>query len=348
MAMDRDIAVAVADALASGGALRRARGWEMLAATGVRGLRVLNESRLLGSLLLTELDPEAFDVLRSNAARFEAIGAVALPHDARTAPPGGPFDYVDLDPYGTPEPFLGTALDAIAPGGVLAITATDMRVLAGVERGACEHRYSARPVRGRLGPEGGLRILLAWIDRVAAERGRSVRPVVSYVRDHHVRAYLKVNAEAARSPSPVGFIDPAEFPGPLLKGPGPFGPMWLGPLFDPAVVRATQTPASCEHPVASGRFLELLREEAGVDAPFYYESNELARAIPLENPPPVADLLAALSSLGWAAARTHARPGAFRTPAPRTVVERVARETAERRTAATPRTPGSSRSSAPP
>jgi len=320
----------------------------MLGATGVRGLRVLNESALLGELLLTELDPEGFRVLEANAARYGHLGARARHHDARTLPSEGPFDLVDLDPYGTPAPFLDAALDALAPGGVLALTATDMRVLAGVDRGACEARYAARPVRGRLGPEGGLRILLAWIARAAAARGRTILPIAAYVRDHHVRAYLRVVEDPKGGAPPIGLVDPTRFPGPRLPGTDPYGPMWLGPLFDPGVVRALETPATAEHPVASGRFLQTIREEAGVDAPFYYESNELAREIPLENPPPVAELLAALQLLGWAAARTHARPGAFRTPAPRELVERLARETAERLARPATRTPGSSRSSVPP
>jgi tRNA (guanine26-N2/guanine27-N2)-dimethyltransferase len=348
MAIDRDIAVAVAQALAVGAPPRRSRGWEMLSATGVRGLRILHESSLLGSLLLTELDPRGFEVLEANARRYEGIGALARHQDARTLPTDAPFDYVDLDPYGTPEPFLGTALDAVVPGGVLAVTATDMRVLAGVERGACERRYAAAPVRGRLGPEGGLRILLAWIARASQERGRAIRPIASYVRDHHVRTYVRLGAEPGDAALPIGSIDPSQFPGPQLKGDGPFGPMWLGPLFDPVVVGELRTPASCEHPIASGRFLDLVREEAGVDAPFYYESNELAREIPLENPPPVADLIAALREGGWAAARTHARPGAFRTPAPRSVVLEIARTSAQRRALGATRTPGSSRSCAPP
>jgi tRNA (guanine26-N2/guanine27-N2)-dimethyltransferase len=339
MAADRDIGVALA--LALGRPARSARGWEMLAATGVRGLRVLNESSLLGSLLLTEIDPRAFEVLQANASRYRGLGARAELGDARSAPPGGPFDYIDLDPYGSPEPFLAAALDALAPGGLLAVTATDMRVLAGAERGACERRYSARPVRGRLGPEGGLRILLAWIARAAAERSWSVRPVAAYVRDHHVRAFLRLGPPAEAPP--VGTIEPATFEGPRLRGDGPYGPMWLGPLFEPGTMAALATPPTCEHPVESGRFLDRLKEEAGVDAPFYYEPNELARDLGMAEPPPVAGLLQELHRLGWAAARTHARPAGIRTPAPRTVVEGCARDLAE-----ATRTPASGRSFSPP
>ena len=39
------------------------------------------------------------------------------------------FSVVDLDPYGTAVPFLESALGALADGGLLAVTFTDMAVL---------------------------------------------------------------------------------------------------------------------------------------------------------------------------------------------------------------------------
>ncbi|MCI4360408.1 MAG: tRNA (guanine(26)-N(2))-dimethyltransferase, partial [Thermoplasmata archaeon] len=167
MAADRDLNVAVV------GAWRRGRpaplrGWEMLAATGARGLRVVHETGGFEAFELTERDPDAVALLQRNAAPYASEGARATGHDARSALDRGAFDYVDLDPYGTPMPYLGAALDAVRPGGLLAVTATDTRVLAGVQAGVAERRYGGRPVRGRLGPEAGLRRLPAAVDRAAA------------------------------------------------------------------------------------------------------------------------------------------------------------------------------------
>ena len=39
------------------------------------------------------------------------------------------FEVVDLDPYGTAVPFLESAISAMADGGLLAVTCTDMAVL---------------------------------------------------------------------------------------------------------------------------------------------------------------------------------------------------------------------------
>ena len=39
------------------------------------------------------------------------------------------FDVVDLDPYGSPTPFLDGAVQAVSEGGLLCVTCTDLAVL---------------------------------------------------------------------------------------------------------------------------------------------------------------------------------------------------------------------------
>jgi len=321
MAGDRDLAVAFARALtplASG--LRS--GWEMTAATGVRGLRLLNETGAFGSFVLSESNPEAFRVLSENARRLP--GARAFEGDARTPPPETPFDYVDLDPYGSPAPFARTALGSVRTGGVVAVTATDMMVLAGAQPVACLHRYDARPVRGRLGPEGGLRVLLGYLSRTADSLGRSVRPLLAYSRDHYVRAYLEVGTPSGE-PAPVDRIDPERWEGPWVGDRGPYGPLWLGPLLDASIVERLEVPKDAARPEELGRFLERLREEVSVDRPFYFEANVLASRLGLPAPPSLRSIEEGLRSLGFRFARTHARPEGFRTDAPRAKVEELLR-----------------------
>ncbi len=315
MAGDRDLAVAVVRARFDGA---RARAWEMLAATGVRGLRLLHEGGAFAALLSTESHPVAARLLAENARAFP--GATARLADATERPPEAPFEYVDLDPYGSPLPFLDTAVGATADGGLLAVTATDLMVLAGVQPGACERRYGARPVRGRLGPEGGLRILLARVDRAAGATGRHLHPLLAYVRGHHLRLYAELRRGPA-APGAIGSIDPAAWDGPPLGPGGPFGPMWLGGLGDPAFVRRLVVPPGAAQPREVAGFLARLQGEVGIPRAFYYESNEVARRLRLAAPPPRAALCRALVADGYRAAPTHARPEGIRTDAPRSVVE---------------------------
>lgn len=325
MAADRDIGVVVVRALRTlGGALHS--GWEMTAATGVRGLRLANEAGPFDRFLLTESHPAAVEVLRANAARHRGVTVEAA--DARQLPSAAPFDYVDLDPYGSPVAFVPTALRAVRPGGVLAVTATDLMVLAGAQRDACRRHYGAEPVRGRLGPEGGLRILLAYLGREAEAAGRSLRPLLGYVRDHHLRAYVALADDTAPAEMPIGEIEPAHWNGPPVGDRGPYGPLWLGPLFSAPLVEALRPGAGLQRPEEVGRWVERLREESAVDVPFYYEANSIAGALGLARPPSLSVLLEALRSEGFRAARSHVRPAAFRTDAPRPVVEAVARSRA--------------------
>jgi tRNA (guanine26-N2/guanine27-N2)-dimethyltransferase len=327
MAVDRDLGVSLARALRERGE-GPWRAWEMLAATGVRGLRILSESDLVGEMWLTEQNPEALPVLRRNARRYAARGAHVLSHDAHRLIPGAPFDFVDLDPYGTPVPFLPTALEAVRPGGLLGVTATDMMVLAGVLKGTCEARYGARPLRGRFGPEGGLRILIAYVARLAAESGRRVRPILSYVHDHHVRAYLRVTEPGDDDPvDPVGLLS-EPWDGPAVVG-GPFGPMWLGPLFDRDLVGRLGTSPMAARPKDLERLLRGFRGEVRADRPLFYEPNELAALLHLSNPPGIEALLDRLESSGWSAGRSHVRDAAFRTTAPRVDVLLAAKAVSE-------------------
>jgi tRNA (guanine26-N2/guanine27-N2)-dimethyltransferase len=327
MARDRDLAVAFVRAWAVG-APRERDGWEALAATGVRGLRLLNETVAFRSMYLTEANPDAADLLQRNAARFS--GAVAERRDIR-AGVGRTFDYVDLDPYGSPLPFLDAALEAVRPGGVLAVTATDMMVLAGVQPGASVRLYGARPVRGRLAPEGALRILVGGVARRAdTVAQRPVRPLLAYSRDHYVRAFLEVGAPGGPSTTgSIAVIDPSTWHGPDLGPGGPFGPMWMGPMLDPAVVGRLEVPPTAADPRATAGFLERLRGELEADVPFYYEANSLASHLGLAEPPNLAGLISELRAAGHRVARAHSRPEAVRTDGDRASVEAAARRVAD-------------------
>lgn len=332
MQLDRDLNVAVVRArfpMNPGSS----RGWEMLAATGVRGLRLVEETDAFAEYDFTEENPVAFAVLERNVHESGHAGLKTHLEDAKKSARERTFDYVDLDPFGTPTPFVDAALRALAPGGVLAVTATDMPVLAGVAHGVCERRYGGRPIRGAQGPEGGLRILIAYLIREAGQRSIRLEPMLSYIHDHYVRVFL------SSEPTGPGLVDDARMgdpsalgdAAPEVAGTGPYGPMWLGPLFDPALVARLEVPSTAERPEELRKFLDRLREEGTADQPFYYEPNTLASELGLPEPPPLAAVLAALRGKGFAAARSHVRASAFRTTAPRSVVHETVRGLPSRR-----------------
>jgi tRNA (guanine26-N2/guanine27-N2)-dimethyltransferase len=323
MALDRDLGVALVRALEP----PPDSGWETHAATGVRGLRLLAESGAFRSFVFTEANVRSFEVLRRNLEGEPR--ATARLGDALAGDAGAPFAYVDVDPYGSPLRFLPAAIAATARDGVLAVTATDMMVLAGAQPSACRRLYGANPVRGRLGPEGALRILLRTVDRDARAAGRQAEPLLAYVGSHHVRAYVRLPV-ASGDPAPIDVLDPGRWDGPPLPGPAPLGPLWLGPIVAPELAERLAVPATAAEPRRLARFLDALREDARVPTPFYFEANVLARTLGLPRPPALERVLGALTEAGFRAGRTHVRPEGIRTDAPRAAVEEAARRAAGR------------------
>ncbi len=322
MALSRDLTIAVVAAFAEerGHPLRA---WDALSATGVRAVRLLRETRAMGEILCTELHPEALQLLRANARDWGGDAMVVEARDARSPPPQGPFDLVDLDPYGTPAPFLEAALRSLSPGGLLAVTATDMAVLAGPERSACERRYGARPLRTYLCREAGLRILLGAVRREALRWGLRADPILSYAHDYYVRAFLRILPARGEDPLPLRSIPFEGYEGPPLPSSARGGPLWTGPLCDERFLEGVKPAGTSADLQGATRLLEILREESGVHALFHYEMGEEAKRLHLSEPPSRGAVLEALRASGWKSARTHVTPSGWRTEAPPQEVARI-------------------------
>lgn len=102
------------------------------------------------------------------------------------------FTAIDLDPYGSPNRFLDGAIQSIADGGLLLVTATDMAVFAGNTPEACIVKYGSVPLRTKACHEMGLRILLRCIEGHANRYGRYIQPLLSLSIDFYLRVFVRV------------------------------------------------------------------------------------------------------------------------------------------------------------
>lgn len=107
------------------------------------------------------------------------------------------LDVIDLDPYGSASPFLDGAVQAVADGGLLCITCTDMSVFCGNYPEVCFAKYGAVPLKARYGHEMALRILLHAIDTAANKHRRYVEPWLSMSIDYYMRVFVRVHESAA-------------------------------------------------------------------------------------------------------------------------------------------------------
>jgi len=120
------------------------------------------------------------------------------------------YDVIDLDPYGSAAPFLDAAMQAIADGGMLCVTCTDMAALGGSHPETCFGRYGSMPIqRARYLQEMALRILLNHLSRTAGVYGKTIRPVLSVGMAFYVRVFVEVyddKAGVAKSSTKVGHV----------------------------------------------------------------------------------------------------------------------------------------------
>ena len=97
---------------------------------------------------------------------------------------------------GTPSTLLDGAVQAVADGGLLLITATDMAVLCGNNGEVCWTKYGSYPLRAKYCHEQALRILLASIDAAAGRYKRHIVPVLSVSVDFYIRCFGRVYTSA--------------------------------------------------------------------------------------------------------------------------------------------------------
>lgn len=307
MEMNRDTCVSFLKAVGT-------KGMKMLdgmAATGVRGIRIANEL-CAAEVVLTDVSTEAVELIRKNAEGFgvevynESVESHILVNRYR-------YDYVDIDPFGTPVPYLPTALRYIRQNGILAVSATDTSVLCGTYPKKCKRIYSAWPNNNWCRHENGLRILIGHIVREAARYDRGAIPLMSYYDGHHFRTYIKVESGAGKADRALGKIDNYRFREIDWVIGGETGPLWTGRMTSKDVVDNMKPVGTLAED-----HIELWQKEVDMP-PFFYDTSILGKHLKI-SPPPLKEVITVIRSAGYKATRTHFSPTGFKTDAGTDVV----------------------------
>ncbi|WP_048148043.1 tRNA (guanine(10)-N(2))-dimethyltransferase [Palaeococcus ferrophilus] len=336
MALNRDVSVLAVRVLRVGNAL------DALSATGIRGIRYALESQV-EEVWLNDINPDAFELIIRNVslnfglspersekrALFKGLRELVVTNlDANLLMDENfrHFEFVDLDPFGTPLPFIDASLRAVRRKGYLAVTATDTGVLCGAYKSACIRKYNALPLRGELCHETGLRILLGTIARYIGKYDMGFEVLLAYYRDHYFRAFLRLKDGAKAGDGTVeklGYVyfdqktGRFEVEKGLLPSRGKaHGPMWLGELKDDSFVEALLEEAEKSELAEKKKalkFLSILNGE--LDIPLFYELSMIAKRNGLEVRKPD-HVVESLREGGFNASRTHFSPTGIKTDAP--------------------------------
>jgi len=289
---------------------------DCMAGTGARGVRITNEVEDGVEMTVNDASPLAYRYIEENILLNELDRCQPSCRDLHCLLSERKFDYVDIDPFGTPVPFLQSAIRGLRNRGMLAVTATDTAPLFGTYPRVCERRYGATSGRCDFGHEVGLRILIGYVAREAAKFDRGVEPIFCFYADHYFRLHLSMVDGAGRVEQALDeliFImyDPITGKRDLLDRweSGAFGPLWGGPLKNRETVLRMEPDVQLAEFNRVRRFLPIYAEE--MESPYFYETAELSHLLG-GSPPRMREIIEALKEAGEAT-RTHFSPTGFKT-----------------------------------
>ena len=349
MKMNRDSSILALGAL-QGRLSRPLTICEPMCGTGIRGIRMALEAPEVQEVVLGDMSYNAVMLTDENirmndvgdrvrVRRMEANLLLSL-----HARPLARFDYTDIDPYGTPAPFIDAAARATRRDGMVALTATDMAPLCGVNVRACLRKYGSTSLRTGYSHESALRILAGSFVRGAAVHEVASRPAFGFFADHYIRLYMRLDKgkrRADESLREIGYIlncsgcrsirsvkgglcekgGVCEVCGSEMKAEGP---LWLGDLADDSYCSDMIECSKDSFIGSNRRLMEIIgrvRGEIGMP-PGFFVIDELSSdlGVASRRMEPVID---GLMAAGFKATRSHADSRGLKTDAPVEAVKRI-------------------------
>jgi tRNA (guanine26-N2/guanine27-N2)-dimethyltransferase len=321
---------------------------EPLTSQGIRGVRFAAEISGVKKVLISDINERAFKLAKHNVQINGLEKMVTVKHKEANcvlscnASPKKRFDIVDVDPFGTPAPYLDSALRASRNNGLLASTATDLAPLCGVHVKACIRKYGGRPLRTEYCHELAVRLLAGCTANLSAKHDIGIQVVFSHSSEHYIRLYAQIAYGAKKADESVkslGYIlhcfncfhrETAHQPFGSLQCPecgskmDYAGPLWLGNIFDPnfieLMIKENRTIAF-RNSARITKLLALTKDE--VQAPItYYALDKLSGKLGLPSPSTQA-FINALRNSGFKAVRTHFNTRAIRTDAPALTIHKL-------------------------
>ena len=343
MSFNRDVAILFARVYARLRGVDEIVVVEPLAGSGVRALRYAIEANAI--VYASDISSDAVALIRENIKLNSAENKVFVQRaDAnrymeQLAEEHVRPHIVDLDPFGSPAPFLEAALDLLNGRGVLAATATDTAPLSGTYPKTLRRRYDVVAARTAWEKEQAVRVLVGYIVRRAANREYAAKPLLAYYADHYVRVYIEFEKGAKKADKALEALAYAYYcptcqytdyykyytrrrcpycNTPMLV----IGPVYSGPLASEKIVALMLEELNrinwLQNMERTHELLSIVAAEAPITKP-YYRVDKLCSWLHL-NMPKTSKIVEVLQSRGYRATRTHFDPRGIRTDAPHALV----------------------------
>jgi tRNA (guanine26-N2/guanine27-N2)-dimethyltransferase len=313
---------------------------EPLTAQGVRGIRYAAEIEGVKSVLLSDINRHAYELAQYNIKLNNLQDKIKLKYkDANcvlscNASPKKRFDIVDIDPFGTPVPYLDAAFRALRNKGLIAATATDLAPLCGVHAKACIRKYGGKPLRTEYCHELAVRLLAGYMAHTAAKHDIGLKVLFSHSSDHYIRVYAQIGfgcQKADETLKNIGYIlhcfnclhretTQQLFSCPTCPECGTkmdyAGPLWIGSINDEAYIDRMlleNTAVQFRNSAKIIKFLNTIKAEA--NAPItYYVLDRVSKKMNLPSTS-TQSFITELKNSGYKAVQTHFNTRGIKTDA---------------------------------
>ena len=191
MKINRDISLLVIESYFT----KKIKFCDPMAASGIRELRFLKTiPNKFDKLVIGDVSDNAIKNIKNNfklnklplkqveLMQGNAINTIASQY----------YDFIEIDPFGSPVPFLDIAIQRIKHEGILSVTATDSAALCGTYPKKCLRRYGISVTKTLCYDEIGIRNLIAYSQREGAKYDKNLIPVLTIISDHFYKVFFRV------------------------------------------------------------------------------------------------------------------------------------------------------------
>ncbi|MEM2272890.1 MAG: tRNA (guanine(10)-N(2))-dimethyltransferase [Candidatus Bathyarchaeia archaeon] len=325
---------------------------EPLAGCGVRGIRFAREVKGIKSIYINDINERAYHLAKYNVHLNNLEEKIFVSNEdanlflSKHAAPGDRFDFIDIDPFGSPVPYLDSAIRALKDRGLLALTATDMASLCGVYPRVALRKYGGLSLRTEYCHEIAIRLLASCLAWTAAKHNIGIKVLFSHSTRHYVRIYALIEYGAKKADEAlknIGYIlhcskcfyrETAQDI--LLIGRDSrcprcnstlktAGPLWLGKIADKNFCNKLEENLErkdfshiCHE---TRKIVSSLKSEA--DAPItYYVIDEICDKMGIPTPS-LKEVINGLLGMNYRASRTHFNARGIKTDAPAPIIIEV-------------------------
>ena len=304
---------------------------DLFGGSGIRGIRYKNEIDGIGEVFINDISETANHFERHNIELNNLKDVHVYQHDASMflRMKRGEFDVIDIDPFGTPSPFLDSAGYCSRRNSLLCVTATDTSALCGTYKEPCIRKYNAKPYKSEYCHENGIRILAGFVALTLSKYGKYIEIKMSHSTEHYMRLYIEVKkgpTKTDESLKNIGYISHCKnclhrqtsngLASPIEEF-CPFcgeklihaGPLWLGDIQDSEFIQKMID--ECEHKKINTEkeALKLLNKclvESDAPATFF-DVHAICKSLKI-SAPKFDTIIEAIEDEGYVAIKTHYNP----------------------------------------